>query len=278
MTSPPSTEQFLRTFHDHHPGKQSESIRDVLTPGGRTAYETFADHVGSAERVLDLGCADGELLSIFAARGAHRLAGIDLSLNELAFARRRPELANAELRLGRAQELPWDAGAFDAVVSHMAFMVMSDPEAVAAEAARVLAPGGRFAVAVGSGGAEAGDAIELFRSLAVPLFRAARAKGLLPKFGDRRPRTREGLDEILGPAGFAPMAWERITIRHRGTPARVWQDNVATFYEMSSVPADEVARLRERFLAEAEKLAVDGVVPWAMGIDVATTRLVGAGA
>ncbi|MFI5606225.1 class I SAM-dependent methyltransferase [Amycolatopsis sp. NPDC051903] len=252
-------------------------MRDVLTPDGRTAYETFADHVGDVERVLDLGCADGELLSVFAARGAQRLAGIDLSVNELAFARRRPELEDAELRVGRAQELPWEAGAFDAVVSHMAFMVMTEPEAVAAEAARVLVPGGRLAVAVGSGGSEAGDAMALFRSLAVPLFRAARAVGFLPKVGDRRTRTREGLDELLGPAGFAPVTWERITIRHRGTPASGWQDNVETFYEMSSVPAREVARLRERFLAEAEKLAVDGVVPWALGIAVATTRLLGAG-
>ncbi|MET7992924.1 class I SAM-dependent methyltransferase [Amycolatopsis sp. NPDC005232] len=278
MTSRPSGEQFLRTFHDRDPGKQSVSIREVLTPDGRTAYEAFADRVGDADRVLDLGWADGELLSVFADRGAQRLAGIDLSVNELAFARRRPELQHADLRVGRAQELPWEDESFDAVVSHMAFMLMSEPEQVAVESARVLMPGGRFAIAAGSGGAEGSAALEVFRSLALPLFRTARGQGLLPRFGDQRSRTREGLDEILGPVGFAPVTWERITIRHRSTPLAVWQDNAETFYELSVVPKDEVAELRERFLAEVEPFAVDGLVPWAMGINVAATRLVGGGA
>lgn len=78
------------------------------------------------------------------------MVGIDLSERELARARTRPELADADLRLGRAQRLPFAEDSFDAVVSHMALMLVSEVDQVVAEAARVLRPGGRFAVVVGA--------------------------------------------------------------------------------------------------------------------------------
>jgi ubiquinone/menaquinone biosynthesis C-methylase UbiE len=115
--------------------------------------------------------------------------------------------------------LPFPDTAFDAVVSHMAFMLMVDPEQVVAEVVRVLAPGGLLALAVG-GGAVAGEAMERFLSLARSHFHVAATDGRrMPRLGHRGTRTRDGLDEILAPAGFAPewMSW-RISVVGRTSP------------------------------------------------------------
>ncbi|WNV86117.1 class I SAM-dependent methyltransferase [Umezawaea sp. Da 62-37] len=263
-------EDFLRAFHDRRPGEQSTHVGMSRTTGGRTSYQEFADRVPGARRVLDLGCADGALLEVLAGRGAEVLAGIDLSAAELELARVRPALAAADLRLGRAQELPFADSSFDAVVSHMAFMLMTDVERVVAETARVLAPGGAFAVAVG-GGAVPGEAMELFLALSLPLFKAA---GTMPRLGDRRTRTREGLDGLLGAAGFAPVSWEPVVIDMGGTAEHVWGRMTGSFYDMEVLTGDQVAGLRALFLAEAPGLAIDGRVPCGVKIVYATTRLV----
>jgi SAM-dependent methyltransferase len=268
-----AAEEFLRAFHDRAPGEQSTGVGACPTSGGRTSYEEFADRVAGARRVLDLGCADGVLLEVLAARGAEVLTGIDLSAEELAIARRRPALRGADLRVGRAQELPFADASFDAVVSHMAFMLMWEPEQVISEVVRVLVPGGRFATAVG-GGAVRGEAMDLFLTLAEPHFQAATDEGRrMPRLGDRRTRTREGLDGILGPAGFTPVTWESIVLDQSGTPDEVWETTISTFYDVVVLRDDQLADLRRAFLAEAPARLVDGRLPSSMRINIATARL-----
>jgi ubiquinone/menaquinone biosynthesis C-methylase UbiE len=268
-----ATEAFLRDFHNRMPGRQSANATAAPLADGRTSYQVLAAEVAGARRVLDLGCADGWLLEVLAAAGAEETAGIDLSEAELAIARRRPALARADLRQGRAQELPFPDDSFDAVTSHMALMLMHDVEQVAAEAARVLAPGGRLAVAVGGGPVE-GEAMSLFLQLGRPYFRAAPAERSMPRLGDRRTRTREGLDELLTPAGFAPVTWTTITLDMGGTPEAVWTTMTETFYDMEVLDADQAARLRSDFLTAAPALLdPSGRIPCGMNLNIATTRL-----
>ncbi|MFF3560457.1 class I SAM-dependent methyltransferase [Streptomyces sp. NPDC002574] len=268
-----AAEDFLRTFHDRSPGLQSAGVEEALTRDGRTTYEVLAEHVPGARRVLDLGCADGALLELLAGRGAGVLAGIDLSEGELALARRRPALAGADLRRGRAQELPFADGSFDAVVSHMALMLMSDPDQVCAEAARVLVPGGALAVAVG-GGPVPGEGVDLFLTLAVPHFEAAAPERRLPRLGDRRTRGREGLDALLGPLGFAPLSWRTVVIGMDGTPSEVWSALSSTYYDMEVLDEERTADLRAEFLGRAAALAgPDGRLPSGMRVTMGATRL-----
>jgi SAM-dependent methyltransferase len=268
-----AAEAFLRDFHNRTPGRQSVKMEAAPLADGRTSYQLLAAEVAGARRVLDLGCADGALLEVLAAGGAEELAGIDLAEGELAFARRRPALARADLRQGRAQELPFADHAFDAVVSHMALMLMHDVEQVAAEAARVLAPGGRLAVAVG-GGSVQGEAMSLFLDLARPYFKAAPPERSMPRLGDRRTRDRAGLDELLTPAGFEPVGWQTVVVDLGGTPEHVWTATVDAFYDMVVLSDDQTARLRAEFLTAATSLLDrDGRIPSGMRINVATTRL-----
>lgn len=275
--SPSSTavaaEAFLRNFHDNGPGQQSVGVQGAPLADGRTGYQVLAAQVAGARRVLDLGCADGALLEVLGAAGAEELAGIDLSAQELALAHARPALRGADLRQGRAQELPFADDSFDAVVSHMALMLMHDVDRVAAEAARVLVPGGRFAVAVG-GGAVEGQGMSLFLDLARPYFKAAPPERSMPRLGNPRVRKRESLDELLGPAGFAPVSWDTVVLDMGGTPEEVWASNAGGLYDMMALDGEETARLRAEFLAAAPALQdADGRVPSGMRLNIAVTHL-----
>ncbi|GAA2997705.1 ubiquinone/menaquinone biosynthesis C-methylase UbiE [Streptomyces sp. KhCrAH-43] len=275
--SPSSTavaaEAFLRTFHDSGPGQQSVGVQGAPLADGRTGYQVLAAQVAGARRVLDLGCADGALLEVLGAAGAEELAGIDLSEQELALAHARPALRGADLRQGRAQELPFADGSFDAVVSHMALMLMHDVDRVAAEAARVLVPGGRFAVAVGGGPVE-GEALSLFLDLARPYFKAAPPERSLPRLGNPKVRKRETLDGLLGPAGFAPVSWDTVVLDMGGTPEEVWASNAGGLYDMVALDEEQTARLRGEFLAAAPALQdADGRVPSGMRLNIAVTDL-----
>ncbi|WP_330452361.1 MULTISPECIES: class I SAM-dependent methyltransferase [unclassified Streptomyces] len=275
--SPSSTavaaEAFLRKFHDNGPGQQSVGVQGAPLADGRTGYQVLAAQVAGARRVLDLGCADGALLEVLGASGAEELAGIDLSGQELALAHARPALRGADLRQGRAQELPFADGSFDAVVSHMALMLMHDVDRVAAEAARVLVPGGRFAVAVG-GGAVEGQAVRLFLELARPYFRTAPPERSLPQLGSGRLLTRETLDELFGPAGFAPVSWETVVLEMGGTPEEIWSAATRSFYNMVELDQEQTASLRAEFLAAVPALLdADGRAAAGTRLNIATTRL-----
>ncbi|MEU6330407.1 class I SAM-dependent methyltransferase [Streptomyces sp. NPDC047049] len=265
-------EDFLRAFHAAHPAVTARAMAHGRAGDGRSSYEILRDRVAACGRVLDLGCGDGLLLELLAtgeAGARRRLAGIDLSAEELALARRRPGVARADLRAGRAQRLPFHTSYFDGCVSHMALMLMSDAEQVAAELARVLEPGGTLAVVVG-GGAAGGEAYERFVRLAKPLFKAAPPEQRTPPLGNPRLRSHEGFDEVFGAAGFGPVEWETVRIDLSGPPEQIWR-TVGSLYDIGPLDAAVTAGLRARFEAESAAAALpDGSIPCAMNVHLAT--------
>lgn len=102
----------------------------------------------SVGRLLDIGTGTGRLLELLGER-ATAATGIDASRAMLALARARLAglaLPNCSVRLGDMYRLPFADAAFDLVVLQMVLHYAEDPAAVLAEAARVLAPGGRLVV------------------------------------------------------------------------------------------------------------------------------------
>lgn len=97
--------------------------------------------VGPGTAVLDIACGSGLAVRHADAMGAN-VAGIDAAAELLAIARARTP--TADLRLGSMFELPWDADAFDAVVSING--IWGGCAAALDEARRVLRPGGRIGI------------------------------------------------------------------------------------------------------------------------------------
>ncbi|MFB6438948.1 class I SAM-dependent methyltransferase [Streptomyces sp. NPDC056411] len=274
MATTEEAEAFLRDFHAAHPAVTARAMAHGRAEDGRSSYALLRDRMAACERVLDLGCGDGLLLELLAesrrGRPGREVAGLDLSVAELALARRRPGLERAALCAGRAQQLPFRSAQFDGCVSHMALMLMGEVERVADEVARVLAPGGTLAVAV-SGGAAGGEAYECFQRAARSLIGAAPEEQQIPRLGDRRLRTREGLDEVFGPAGFGPVEWKTERIDLTGPWEQVWA-TVGGCYDLGPLAPALAAELRARVEAEARELTLpDGRIPCAMLMHVATT-------
>jgi SAM-dependent methyltransferase len=99
------------------------------------------------ERILDLGCGDGQLTAQLAAVGS-LVRGFDASPQMAAAARAR----GLEVDEGSAEKLPYADASFDAVFSNAALHWMRDQDAVLAEVHRVLKPGGRFVAEMGGHG------------------------------------------------------------------------------------------------------------------------------
>jgi SAM-dependent methyltransferase len=101
--------------------------------------------VGPGKRVLDIATGPGYVAARAAERGADSV-GLDFSETMLAYARSRSP--NVEFVRGNATKLPFPDGSFDAAIVAFLLLHVSRPEEVVAEAARVVAPGGRAAFSV----------------------------------------------------------------------------------------------------------------------------------
>jgi len=92
--------------------------------------------------VLDIGCGTGRFLAQLAE--VAKVWGVDASTEMLEVARSRVE--SAGLKLGSAEQLPFKDAWFERATMWLVAHLVERPRAFA-EAARVLEPGGRFAVA-----------------------------------------------------------------------------------------------------------------------------------
>jgi SAM-dependent methyltransferase len=97
---------------------------------------------------LDLCCGQGNVSAALVGRGC-RVVGADFSPTMLAFARARAPTAT--FVEADAQQLPFDDGEFDVVVSNLGICHVPDQPRALSEVRRVLRPNGRFAMTVWCG-------------------------------------------------------------------------------------------------------------------------------
>jgi SAM-dependent methyltransferase len=101
--------------------------------------------------VVDLGSGAGfdAFLALSRAGPTGHVIGVDMTDDMLALARKNVEkrgVTNVEFRKGFIEKLPIESGTVDYVISNCVINLSADKPAVFREIARVLKPGGRFAV------------------------------------------------------------------------------------------------------------------------------------
>lgn len=135
------TERVRRIRDKGAPGydRQMRFFERILFEGGRewACSQARGD-------VLEVAIGTGRNLPYYSS--AVNLTGVELSPEMLAIARRRADELGREvdLRIGDAQELELDAESFDTVIITFGLCTIPDDRKAAAEAHRVLRPGGRL--------------------------------------------------------------------------------------------------------------------------------------
>jgi ubiquinone/menaquinone biosynthesis C-methylase UbiE len=99
------------------------------------------------ERILDLGCGDGQLSLQIQATGAI-VTGVDASESMVAAARGR----GIKAEHSNVEKLPFESHSFDAVFSNAVLHWVKNHDTMLAEVRRVLRPGGRFVAEFGGHG------------------------------------------------------------------------------------------------------------------------------
>jgi ubiquinone/menaquinone biosynthesis C-methylase UbiE len=127
------------------------AYEELLVPA---LFQPWAERIANAarlrpgDRLLDVACGTGVLARTAAIRVGPKgsVVGLDINPGMLSVACRiAPDI---EWQQGSAESLPYESETFDVVVSQFGLMFFADQRAALQEMIRVLAPGGRLAVAV----------------------------------------------------------------------------------------------------------------------------------
>lgn len=183
-------------------GASELALLEDFHMNGRLATSDLIGLAGitAADRVLDAGSGIGGTARYLADQIGCRVTTVDLTPEFCDTARWLNTLVGLDglidVREGNVLDLPFADGSFDAVVSQHVQMNIADKAGLYAEAARVLAPGGRLALwDVTAGPVE---------PVLLPLPWADRAELSHLVTPDR-------LRELVGDAGFEVGAWNDLT-------------------------------------------------------------------
>ena len=138
---------FLQSHFDAHAGPDTKQ-RQLIPGRSWAAWARALGHLLPPVRVADLGCGEG-YLTIEASKWASRVIAVDRSPSVLergrALARRR-RVRNVIWKRGELENLPLRDASVDVALLSQALHHASDPSKALAEAARVVAPGGKVLV------------------------------------------------------------------------------------------------------------------------------------
>lgn len=262
----------LRQIHHDHTGFTERCAGQCRDAQGRTTYDWLVEAIDteSHRSVLDLGCGSGALLELCHARlpTSTRLAGLDMSRDELALAAARLPEGRADLYEGRAQSLDHFASAsVDVVLCHWALTLMDPVAPVLSEIARVLALGGRFAALV-DGPMDSAPGYEAVHHLIY-----AHVQRELPAYGRvdlGDPRVRRAADLVrLAEAAFpnATLSCEPNVVFLTGPSGEVAREAAGFFYATYVLSPPAMAEMLRELTWLLERQAGSKTVTFLMPVN-----------
>jgi ubiquinone/menaquinone biosynthesis C-methylase UbiE len=246
--------------------QHNERPAAVWSSGGR-AYDRISRGIADSiehcvlrldpmpgERILDLSTGTGWTSRVVARQGA-TITGADIASDLLDVARTKATEAGLmiDYQLADAESLPFETGAFDAVVSTFGVMFATRQEAAAAELARVCRKGGRIALTTWT---PDGNVFGMFqvmkRYMPTPPTPAPRS----PFEWGRIERIRELLDSTFD------LRFEKAVSYYREPSAEAAWDTFSTGYGptrmlANSLDADRREVLRTDFMAFHQGFATE---------------------
>lgn len=254
--------------------KQSAGYEDFFGPITTRVVDPLLDAaaVESGARVLDVASGPGYVAARAAERGAVIL-GVDVAESMLDLARRRhPEL---EFLRGDAEALSFPDASFDAVVANFLVLHLGRPERVAAELARVLAPGGRVALT-------AWDAPDRARFIGVLVDAVADAGAAPPAELPVGPPIFRFSDEaefagLLRGQGFEDVQVQTVAFSHSESSAdALWQGLLGGTVRISAIVLAQTdamrRRIREAFDRRVQPYAVGDRLELPVSVKLASGR------
>src|SRR5581483_5280565 len=190
-----------------------ERIAEVITEMHVALVERLSPREG--ERWLDLGCGTGDV-AFHAARAGAIVTGSDLSPALIETARRQASDLGLDLTLEVAdcQALPYLDASFDVVSSSVGVIFAPDHERVAAELARVCAPGGRVGLTARRRDSGVGD---IFAGMSAFMPPPPDGAGSPFQWGDE-----SYVERMLGDS--FRLSFEELDTRHEHhDPAEMWE-------------------------------------------------------
>jgi demethylmenaquinone methyltransferase/2-methoxy-6-polyprenyl-1,4-benzoquinol methylase len=132
--------------------KRYDRLAEILSMGQNGRWRrAMVDHIAptSPALILDVASGTAGVALQLASRTSSHVVGVDLTMNMLARGRENVARAGMSQRInlvaGRAEQLPFPDGTFDALTFTYLLRYVDDPQATLGELARVVKPGGAVA-------------------------------------------------------------------------------------------------------------------------------------
>lgn len=256
----PSLEDWREYLKEAHRASRSmtpQAFEKHKTNDGINSYQFLANQLRDLEatpkRVLDLACGDGHLAPYIqkSAGNSVEIVGVDMSESELEVARRKQLGPRVAFKCETADSISEPDSSFDAILCHMAFMLMNPIDPVVKEIHRTLKPSGLFAAIIGSGKLK-DDFYANFRSLLDDFI-----KEKYPSFGkvvtgDPQVRSNKQIFKVFESHGLKDMTSIDFDLPIKDNPEGIW-DFFKDTYLVSSFPEVDRAELGERVLSAARR-------------------------
>ena len=210
------------------------------------------------ERILDLATGTGWTSRLLARRGAS-VTGVDIATGLLDAAEKRAIAQKLRIRYlqADAEDLPFDDGTFDAVVSTVGVMFASRPEFAARELARVVRSGGRIALTTWTSD---GNVFKMFQ-----VMKAFMASPATPAPSPFEWGNTDRIRQLLGES--FELKFERAVSYYREPSAEAAWDTFSTGYGPTRMLAESLEP-GQREQLRAEFTAFHGGFPTPLGICV----------